>query len=318
MAGGRVFLILGDDPYLKERQLKRLRQELVPPENKEFNFDRYHLSESTLDRVREGIEQFPFLSPHRTIEIFEIEALADKDLGQLIDVLETEVSRGTNQIILVGKQLDNRRKTSQKLKAISEVFECKRPFESHVPRWIQTMVKEEGLSISIDLVQVLHFKVGNHLESLWSEIQKLKTYMGERKQIRREDLEAIVSESKEIPVFELSRFLAEKNLKDALLSCQRSLDNGESPVLMLSLLGRHFRILLQMNTLKSLHLSDKELSQRVGVPVFFLPQYREQLRHWSQSELMTGIETLYDADIRSKTTAASKDLLLEATILDLL
>jgi DNA polymerase III delta subunit len=72
-----VYLFVGADSLSKDIQLKKIKQELLPPHAQEFNFDLVHASEATLKKLQEKFLCLPVSSPMRLIVIKEIELLKE-------------------------------------------------------------------------------------------------------------------------------------------------------------------------------------------------------------------------------------------------
>lgn len=88
-------------------------------------------------------------------------------------------------------------------------------------------------------------KTGYQLRSSLNELQKLILYTGERPVIDEKDVEAVVSRTKEDSVFDLTNALAEKNTKAALAALAVLLGQGEHHLMILTMISREIRHLLQ-------------------------------------------------------------------------
>ena len=79
----RVYLLYGEEKYLKELYLKRLVRLASPEQFEEFNFHRFDGGELEVDRLIEACESLPFLAEQRcvVVEKFDFEGMlaADKE-----------------------------------------------------------------------------------------------------------------------------------------------------------------------------------------------------------------------------------------------
>ena len=64
-----VYLLIGQDPQAKEIQLKKLKQEFLPPDLQDFNLDTLYAKEITLKQIQERFLAIPLKSAKRIIVI---------------------------------------------------------------------------------------------------------------------------------------------------------------------------------------------------------------------------------------------------------
>jgi DNA polymerase-3 subunit delta len=106
-----------------------------------------------------------------------------------------------------------------------------------------------GKSLTSGAWAALGKKTGFQLRPSLNELQKLIVFAGEKAVIGEEDVEAVVGKTKEDRVFDLTNALSEKNAPAALLALQALLDQGELPLMILSMVSREIRLLLQASIL---------------------------------------------------------------------
>lgn len=92
-------------------------------------------------------------------------------------------------------------------------------------------------------------KTGFQLRPSLNELQKLTSFVGERSAIEETDVEAVVGKTKEDSIFDLTTALAEKNARAALLALKGLLDQGEHHLMILTMISREIRLLLQASVL---------------------------------------------------------------------
>lgn len=73
-----VYLLIGQDIAAKETQLKKIKQESLPQELQDFNFDTLYASEITLKDIQERFLAIPLKSTKRIIVIKDTDSLNDQ------------------------------------------------------------------------------------------------------------------------------------------------------------------------------------------------------------------------------------------------
>ena len=88
-------------------------------------------------------------------------------------------------------------------------------------------------------------KTGFQLRPSLNELQKLISFVGERSVIEEKDVEAVVGKTREDSIFDLTTALAEKNAQAALSALKALLDQGMHHLMILTMISREIRLLLQ-------------------------------------------------------------------------
>jgi len=92
-------------------------------------------------------------------------------------------------------------------------------------------------------------KTGFQLRPSLNEMEKLIAFVGERSVIEEKDVEAVVGKTREDSIFDLTAAIAEKNAKAALLALKALLDQGMHHLMILTMISREIRLLLQASLL---------------------------------------------------------------------
>ena len=98
--------------------------------------------------------------------------------------------------------------------------------------WAKTIAKEQGVTVEKGAAEDLAEFVSGDLMRLKTEMEKLATFAGERKTIRREDVTQLVISEKTTTIWEVADLLASHQPRKALEFIDRLLREGEEPVLM--------------------------------------------------------------------------------------
>jgi DNA polymerase III subunit delta len=116
-------------------------------------------------------------------------------------------------------------------------------------REAQKLLDESGKNLAPTAWVALGKKTGFQLRPSLNELQKLISFVGERSVIGEKDVEAVVGKTSEDSIFDLTTALAEKNATAALAALKALLDQGEHYLMILTMVGREIRMLLQASIL---------------------------------------------------------------------
>lgn len=166
------------------------------------------------------------------------------------------------------------------------------------------MFIEKSITIGNEALQLLCARLSNDRKSNLSEIEKLITYIGDRRNITIEDIKAAVSDQSVSNAEDVCYYTAGGYSEKSQKALQRMLNEGEEPVSIVRALSGHFNKLI---TCQSYMEKGEPLDKAVGKLTPRLMFYREsafkrQLALWPKDRLFSVLELLYKCERDCKTT----------------
>lgn len=203
----------------------------------------------------------------------------------------------------------------------------------------------QGKTLTPEAMALLGGRTGLDYDDVFGEIDKLITYMGdEGSQIDRTDVESATARTREERIFELTEAVVERNRERALKALRRLMGRDVHPLVLLAMLAREVRFLIQARLL----IRSGSVPQGGPMPSYrkfqdtILPGLAERtgrgkksaalltgqhpyviynaLKHagrFSWNELVRFLDMLIDADLALKSSGADPGILMERLILDL-
>ena len=311
---GPLYYMYGDEPYLVERGVKRLLDKVVSHDFRDFNLNVYYGNECKGDEIFSAAQTLPMFSDRRAILVKKGHELS----AGALEILTAYVQNPCPSTCLVfqGEKIDQRKKFFTEIKKTGELVEFKRPYENQLGPFIREEVKGYGKRIDTAAADLLGYMVGNNLQELASQIEKVATYSGRREIVTVEDVKAIVSDTKVDSVFEYADALGEKNLAKAFRTLYTILRDGEAPLLVLAMLARHFRQLWRVRELLDRKLASGEIAKAAGINPYFVKKVVEQARNFRTTELKGIFEQLFQLDLAFKSGGGKPAVLLERMTMD--
>lgn len=306
---GPLYYMYGDEPYLIERGVKRLLELVVSPDFRDFNLNVFYGNECKGEELFSAAQTLPMFSERRAILVKKSHELSAATLEVLTGYVRNPSP--STCLIFQGEKIDQRKKFFTEMKKTGELVEFKRPYENQLGPFIREEVKAYGKRIEPAAADLLAYMVGNNLQELASQIEKVATYSGKRESITVGDVKEIVSDTKVDTVFELADAFGEKNLSKALRTLYTILRDGEAPLLVLAMLSRHFRQLWRVRELLDRKIPTNEIGKAAGINPYFLKKVIEQARNYRTAELKGIFERLFDLDLALKTGGGKPAALME-------
>ncbi len=133
-----------------------------------------------------------------------------------------------------------------------------------------------------------------------NEFDKLIAYC-ENRAITIQDIDEVCSISIEKRVFDLTRAIALKDVDSALTMYNNLIQLKESPIGILVLIGREYRIMLQIKYLAKSDTNVNSIAKEVGLPAFVVKEIISLGKQFRFSQLLEIINLCREADKDIKT-----------------
>ncbi len=308
-----IYLLLGEEDLLVEQALHRLLDQLIPAEERSLNLDVIYTDEIEFPDLITRIDTLPFFGRRRAVVVKDMDAWNPAQQERMAAYLEQ--GPPPSALILIGADLDRRRRLYTTIRRLGEIQEFPRLSVRELPAWINARVKQEGRRIDPDAMELLVARVGPGLRQLSLELGKLFAFAGPEATITREDVEATVSRQSESTIFMLVDAIGEQRAGRALAHLDDILREEAAPYV-LFMIARQFRLLLRASVLLQRKAAPGTIQQALGVPPFVARRMMEQAKNFPPSLFPQIFGRLQEADRAIKTTGHPR-LALETLIAEL-
>lgn len=192
----------------------------------------------------------------------------------LIQALEQGIPE-SNILILVASEVDRRKKLFRYLKKHQVIIDlgveqgsskkARTAQKTVLQDLVRQTLAEMGKTMAGGVLEPLLERVGFHPVAVVMETEKLCLSVGERKEITREDLEAVVGRTRQEALFELTGAVGERQCGRALALSQRLVNNGIHPLAIVATLRNQVRSLLLFRALQEQEETGFHPAMQAGV-----------------------------------------------------
>jgi len=206
------------------------------------------------------------------------------------------------------------------------------------------ILERGGKRLSPGAINVLGKKTGFNLRESMGELDKLITYAGDDDIIGEGDIDVITGKTKEDSVFDLTSALVSRNLKKALSTFRDLIDHRVHYLMIVTMIGREIRLLLQGRILlksgnlpsfqsemdfnkfqrvvypEIKRLSDKQGKKSRGLTgqhPYVIYNALKNAESFSYNELVGYLEQISNTDIALKTTGKDPELTIERLLIEI-
>jgi len=310
-----ICYLYGEESFLVDRATRLLLDRAIDPSLKDFNYNVFYGNESKGIDIADTAQTLPMFAERRAVLVKRAESLSAAACEVLLPYIRNPAA--STCLIFSGAKIDQRKKFFAELKKHGELIEFKRLYDNKLPPFIQSEAAVHGKPIEPSAADLLSFLIGNNLQELSSQIEKLVVFAGSRPRITLEDVRAVASSSKAFTVFELARYLCARDLPNTLKSLDTLFRNGEETPMMIGALSRHFRQLWRVRELLDRKSAKPDIAREVGINPYFLDDMITQARNFKRGELRGIFTELYRCDLASKTGGGQPYTLMHGLVVEI-
>lgn len=281
----RVYLLYGEESYLKRQYKQKLKQALSSPGDT-LNAAYYEGKNCNIGEMIDLAETLPFLAEYRLIMVENsgfFKSSCDELAEYMKQIAETAV------FVFVEEDVDKRSKMYKAVKGSGRIVEFARQKDSLLIQWILTRLKRENKKITQPVMQLFLEKTGNDMENIDRELEKLFCYTLGREVISAEDVEAVCTVQTTGRIFEMINCIADGRRKQALELYYDLLALKEPPMRILFLIARQFQILLQVKELGRQGYDHKFIASKAGIPEFTVRRNLSQAGRFTLEQLKEAV-----------------------------
>lgn len=282
----RVYLIYGEEKYLVRNIKNKLIHGIVA-EGDTMNFTRYQGKDFTVREVIASADTLPFFADYRVVLIEDsgfMKSANDEMAEYIAHIPESTV------MIFVESEVDKRNKIYKQVKNAGYICECTRMKNAELVKWVLVRLNKENKKITRENMNYFLEKVGDDMDNITGELDKLLGYTYGREVIEREDIDKVCISEITGKIFEMVDAIGNKNQQKALDLYYDLIAVREAPMKILYMLTRQFHIMLSLKEMTAMGKSAAEMAKNMGVQNFIVNKTLGQCRNFSVQTIRKAID----------------------------
>lgn len=292
-----VYWLEGEEEYFIDKLVNYAEHQILPESESSFNLTVFYGREASWPDVINACRRYPMFAERQVVLLKEAQHMRD------IEKLEPYIEHPAPTTIFVvsykEKKVDGRTKFAKTLKDKTVFFSTKKIYDSQLPEWTQDLIKSKDLTISPKGLALLVDHIGNDLNRIENEIEKMSVNLGKRKSITEDDIEEFVGVSKDFNVFELQSALARKDLAKSIRIIQYFESNPKAAPIQL-ILPSLYAFFSKVFMVYGAGASDeKSVAAAIGVSPFFVKDYMQAARSYEYAGVERILLLLHQYNLKS-------------------
>lgn len=324
-----MIYLLRDD-LLGEERVDELRASLGAADAQSLNLTVLDGARLSLGELRSVVEAMPFLSDRRMVVVRRFFSTSRASTGS--DATpnrrgKADAERETAVLdylpnvpdfaILVFVEDEDLKSTHAAVKTIrklgGDIHLDDPPRGVALERWMSDRARKKGGRVESAAVHALAEAEFTDLRELDGTLDLLLTYAGDRP-VTAADVQELVTATRAATVFDLVDAVGMRDRRAALGAYRRLLRDSQSPIYLLTMLARQFRLLVIAREALDNH---EDIAAALKSAPFVAQKFSGQARLYSMERLTATIERLARTDQSIKTGQADEEVALELLLVEL-
>ncbi len=295
----KAILVYGSNDGLVLESIKRLARSVCEDLNDAFQVADIS-GESVLDDFGKLVAEYnaqSLMGGRRVVIVRDISNQLSNDIRKMLDE-----SKSDNLLLLYASDL-SKKSSLVKLAENSDDMACYACYDDKSED-IYHVLRTTGLTFDPQAIQFLCSRLSNDRMINLSEIEKLKTYMGEAKNVTVNIVAKVISDQSNSSAEDICYAVMNGDRVEAEKLFEKYLDEGNEAVSLLKPMEYHvMKLLLCAAGLEKGESEDEALKRLVPKLMFYrVDDFKKQLRKWKRDKLLSALEVLYEVEKDCKTT----------------
>ena len=297
-----IYFFSGDEPYYIDKLSEFIEKNVLSEDERDFNQIVMYGADTNITEIISTAKRFPMMAEYQVVIVREAQGIFD--FNQKMDELLAYAKNPQKSTILVFdykyKKADARKSLFKEIKKSGVFFESKKKYDNELPGWISKVLGGKGYSIEQKAVFMLVEFLGNDLEKISKELDKLTSILEKGTKITPYHIEENIGISKDFNNFELNSAIAYRDVLKANRIINYFAHNPKQhPILgTLPLIFSYFSKILIFHSLDDKSASNA--SKELGVHQFFVKEYLVAASNYDKRKAVRVISYLRDADVKAK------------------
>jgi DNA polymerase III subunit delta len=209
-----LYWLEGEEDYYIDLVVNYAEHKILSESEAGFNLSVFYGKDASWSDVVNACMRYPMFAERQVVLLKEAQQM--KDIDKLENYIEHPLASTIFVVSYKEKTLDKRTKLYKTIKKNGEIFTSEKVRDYKLVEWVTDYLNSREFTMSPKAIALLTEHLGNDLNRIVNEIDKLTLNIGQRKSITEDDVEKYVGISKEYNAFELQEALSRKDLPKAI------------------------------------------------------------------------------------------------------
>ena len=291
-----VYWFEGEEDFYIDQLVDVAEHNILTEAETSFNLSVFYGKDAGWADVVNACMRYPMFGDKQVVILKEAQQM--KELEKLEAYIDKPLTSTIFVVAHKEKKVDGRSKLARLLKEKAEVLSTKKMYDNELPAWTQDFIETKGYQPTQKAIHLLVDHIGNDLNRIANEIDKVILNLGKRKTITEDDIEEFVGISKEYNVFELQNAVGKKNLVKAMQIIQYFESNPKAAPIQL-VLPSLYSFFSKVFMLFGAQGDDKAVAAQTGINAWFMKDYKATSAVYGFEGVQSALLLMHHYNLRS-------------------
>jgi len=314
-----VYLLYGEENYLKEDILKKLRNRVIDSAYRELNYKVFYGDKLTINEVINDFETLPLISKHKLVVIKEAEKIKKNEEKKLVNYFnKLSLKNKFSTLIIIYKEGKPNKELITEIKRVGVAANFSTTDKAKLPLWIKSKFNQSNKKITQEALFFLQSIVSSDLSRLFNEIEKIDIYTKDQKIIEKEDVMMTIGGSESVNIFKVLDSIGDRDIKNAVEGMVKLNQSDLHYLSIFAMIYRQIKLILQTKLLLANGLNFKEVEKVLRLPYFVVEKMIKQSKKYTFKEICKSYELLNIADLEFKDSQKNPKIILEELVVNII
>lgn len=306
-------LLYGIDNAILNREINLIKEKHQASDN-----DTIYYNIDDIQGIIEEAQTIGLFSPVKIIIIDSTSYLSQKKEIKNINLLEDYFNNHNSNSYLIfishSDTIDSRKKLV-KLISSKGVIKKVEATDEYLVDYVRTYLNKETYQMNNTDISYFISRVGNNINNIKNELDKLILYKCEEKKINSNDIDLLTIENNDKTIYDLVNLMLKNENAKAIKLYKNLILNGMDPSQIIAVIASQVRLLFQVKRLSSSGKSNDEVAKILEFRSVYRVKYLlSDSYYYSESTLIKYLIKLADIDKKIKINNNDGNVLLELFI----
>lgn len=298
-------LLIGEDRKFIDFSLFDILNNIDYDENNKIIYD------MNVNTFMDVLEEASTVSMFSSVKVIVVNNLViDNISANELEYLEKYINNKEKDvyIILISSKVDSRKKNFKIFKDNFKIIEVDKIDDGNISDYVRDRISDNGYKISTMDVDYIVSKIGNDINNINQELDKLFIYKIDDKIITRDDIDLLTFSNIDNVIYEFSNAIMDNDYNKIKEMYDKFMLDNIGIDYLISTLAGSFRTSLIIKLLYNRNMSNQDIAKVINKKEFFVKKSLERLYQYSLDDLSNYIKKLavIDKDIKSGKDNVSK------------
>lgn len=315
-----VFLLWGEEDFLRAHYKKKLISLLMPQTMPDLNYYAFDGKDYSISAVDEAIEALPVMDTQKLL-VFDNSYLFKPDgrigaKAETRDYWEKRLKDIPDYVYIIFNEADIDKRSSLFKQITKNFLSCEFSYldEGKMAKWTQGLFKKSGKDISLSDCSYLLSICPEGMMSIKREAEKLCAYASVKDNITKADIDLLVTPKLEDKVFDMVSCMLSKNVEKALMLLRDLFALKTEPAQIMGAVIYNLEKTICVKTLLQNGKSRQEIASALKLAPFMVNKFSDISSKFKAEELNLMISKATKTDLQLKTNSMDNNVLLELFI----